>query len=216
MTVTQILDPRAIRSREALLTAATTLLHQHHAASITATDVVREAQVSRPTLYQHFGDLTSLFIAAAEARLRTLFSVTLQPVDDEYAAGRDSITQLLEQLRAESDFFFHATRGPSGYAVLQALALVLAERLESHSPVRAIMDLSTTPPRLAEFLAHGTVGMVARWLDSDFTGKNSVEAMTEQIVSLLVFQLENTVPQGTQGAPTTSGISAATNPKKVA
>ncbi|RKW70044.1 TetR/AcrR family transcriptional regulator [Galactobacter caseinivorans] len=216
MTVTQILDPRAIRSREALLNAATVLLHQHHAASITATDVVREAQVSRPTLYQHFGDLTSLFIAATEARLRTLFTATLQPVDDDYEAGRASIIELLEQLRAESEFFFHATRGSSGFAVLQALALVLAERLESHSPVRAILDLEDTPPHLAEFLAHGTVGLVARWLDSDFTGENSVEAMTAQIVSLLAFQLDSAVPQGAQGAPTPSSTTAVTNPKKVA
>lgn len=191
VTETQNVDPRTQRSREALLAAATSLLRGRHAAEITATDVVKEASVSRPTLYQHFGDLPSLFIAASEARLRTLFHDTLPVVvTDDEAAGRDSIRQLLQQLRNDADFFCHATRGPGGYAVLQALSSVLAERLRSHSPLRPVLDTRRAPEHLADFLAHGTVGLVAQWIDSDFSGENTIEAMTNHLVTLLGFQLE--------------------------
>lgn len=182
-----------MRSTEALLSAAESLLRERDAAEITATDVVRRAEVSRPTLYQHFGDLTSLFVAATTDRLHTLFDDALPARQgSDYEAGRSSILHLLEHLRADAQLFLHATRGPGGYAVLKALTGTLAERLRTHSPLRTALDRPGTPAQLDLFLAHGTVGMVADWLESDFSGADSVESMTDRIVTVLAFHLERT------------------------
>lgn len=163
------------------------LLRSRPAAEITASDVVRRAEVSRPTLYQHFGDLPALIASAVEHRLRDLLEDTLGdagPVPDT-EAGRAGVRHLLALLREDADLFRHAAHGPSGYAVLLALAGTLAERLRSHAPWRAALTRPDCPEQLAEFLAHGAVGLVAAWLDSDFTGTDSVDAMTERLMTLL-------------------------------
>ncbi|WP_394163511.1 TetR/AcrR family transcriptional regulator [Galactobacter valiniphilus] len=192
MTETALQDPRAARSRDALLGAAAELLREREASAITATDVVRQAAVSRPTLYQHFGDLPTLFVEATTAHLHSLFDDAL-PHDhaESYESGRSSIEHLLEHLRADAALFRHAIRGPGGHAVLRALTQTLSQRLRTHSPLRTALDSPQTPAQVDEFLAHGTVGLVATWLESDFTGADSVSNMTDRIVALLAFHLAN-------------------------
>ncbi|WP_158588328.1 TetR/AcrR family transcriptional regulator [Galactobacter valiniphilus] len=208
MTETSLQDPRAARSRDALLGAAAELLREREASAITATDVVRQAQVSRPTLYQHFGDLPTLFVAATTAHLHSLFDDAL-PQDhlNSYEAGLASIEHLLEHLRADASLFRHAIRGPGGFAVLRALTDTLTQRLRTHSPLRTALDSPQAPAQVDEFLAHGTVGLVATWLESDFGGADSVAAMTDRIVSLLAFHLAASTgaplaPPAVEQAPT--------------
>src|SRR6478752_2791242 len=52
-------DPRAARSRAALLDAARQLVDARAIGSIAITDVCTLAGVSRPTFYQHFGDIAA-------------------------------------------------------------------------------------------------------------------------------------------------------------
>jgi len=216
VTETSLADPRAARSREALLGSATTLLRERPSEEITATELVRTAQVSRPTLYQHFGDVSTLFVAAAARRLTAIFedeaptpagvgaligSASQQSLE---STGRESIRHLLGRLRSEASFFLHATRGPGGYLVLGALTELLAARLRTHSPLRQALASPGTPAQLDLFLAHGSVGLVAQWLASDFTGPDSVEATTDRLVELLAFQLGSAA---TAPAPQTSPTS---------
>lgn len=197
VTETSLQDPRAARSREALLTAAADLLRQREAASITATDVVRQAQVSRPTLYQHFGDLPTLLVEATTAQLHLLFDDVLpQTPSHTYESGLASIQHLLEHLVADAALFRNAIRGPSGYLVLRALTDALTQRLCTHSPLQSARDNPDSPRQLVEFLANGTVGLVAQWLDSDFSGADSVNNMTQRLVSLLAFHQDRAL--GTQ------------------
>lgn len=182
-------DPRAIRSRQALLAAAAEELRQRPAGAITATDVVKRAKVSRPTLYQHFGDLTSLLVATAREHLAAAFEQLLpSEPQDGMTALRHSMTTLLTALRADAALFRHATRGPGGYQVIQALITVVSERLHTHSPLRTLAGQAGTPPDLERFLATGVVGLVAEWLDTDFLGRDSVASLTDRLMDLMTFQ----------------------------
>src|SRR5690625_7084669 len=67
-------NPRAERSRTALIDAMTSALETLEPGTVlSVAEIARTAGVSRPTLYQHFGDLPNLMRAAAMVRLVALF-----------------------------------------------------------------------------------------------------------------------------------------------
>lgn len=58
-------DPRAIRTRKALVDAVLRLLNDHEVADLNVSQIVKEAGVSRQVFYQHFADRDALIVAAA-------------------------------------------------------------------------------------------------------------------------------------------------------
>src|SRR5690625_848913 len=67
-------NPRAERSRAALIDAMTSALETLEPGTVlSVAEIARTAGVSRPTLYEHFGDLPNLMRDAAMMRLVALF-----------------------------------------------------------------------------------------------------------------------------------------------
>ena len=62
-------DPRAVRTREALISATIALLVDHKVEDLSVSGIVKAAQVSRQVFYEHFQDRDSVVIAAGEAVL---------------------------------------------------------------------------------------------------------------------------------------------------
>lgn len=58
-------DPRALRTRKALVDAVLRLLNDYEVADLNVSQIVKEAGVSRQVFYQHFADRDSLIVAAA-------------------------------------------------------------------------------------------------------------------------------------------------------
>ena len=58
-------DPRALRTRNALVQAVLRLLNDHDVADLNVSQIVKEAGVSRQVFYQHFADRDALILAAA-------------------------------------------------------------------------------------------------------------------------------------------------------
>lgn len=58
-------DPRALRTRKALVDAALRLLNEHEVADLNVSQIVKEAGVSRQVFYQHFADRDALILAVA-------------------------------------------------------------------------------------------------------------------------------------------------------
>ena len=58
-------DPRALRTRKALVDAVLRLLNDHEVADLNVSQIVKEAGVSRQVFYQHFADRDALIVAAA-------------------------------------------------------------------------------------------------------------------------------------------------------
>ena len=58
-------DPRALRTRKALVDAVLRLLNDHDVADLNVSQIVKEAGVSRQVFYQHFADRDALILATA-------------------------------------------------------------------------------------------------------------------------------------------------------
>ena len=58
-------DPRALRTRKALVDAVLRLLNDHEVADLNVSQIVKEAGGSRQVFYQHFADRDALILAAA-------------------------------------------------------------------------------------------------------------------------------------------------------
>ncbi|OFL93638.1 TetR/AcrR family transcriptional regulator [Corynebacterium sp. HMSC055D05] len=58
-------DPRALRTRKALIDATMRLLNDYEVADLNVSQIVKEAGVSRQVFYQHFEDRDALVLATA-------------------------------------------------------------------------------------------------------------------------------------------------------
>jgi AcrR family transcriptional regulator len=185
-------NPRLTRSRQALIRAMTTMLDSNlPAAGMTITDVVRLAGVSRPTFYQHFGDLSALMRGAALARLEATFAkIPDAALGESWTMFvRATFRTLLADLHFHARFYLTALQGPGGYALSADLVGYLAKHLLDASPlgpiIRRRVDADSATGH-AELLAAGTVWHVVRWLETDFTGTNTIDAMVDRISLLLL------------------------------
>jgi len=184
-------DPRAARSKRALIAAGTALLDEHELDELSITQVVAAAGVTRPTFYQHFGDLAELARAAAVARLDTEFErhEPAGPAPGDWLARIEPLVRaLLDHLAAHRDFYRRVLRGPrSGTAVNAAVDLV-ARRILERSPM---LDGADGPESeevrdSVVILSGGIVWLLSNWLTTPLTGRDSVEAMAHRISVQLV------------------------------
>jgi AcrR family transcriptional regulator len=89
-------DPRAVRSREAMLAAATALLAEDGLEAVTHQTVAARAGVGRATVYRHWPQLLDLRLAGLSVTERALPS---PPADLRAASGGDPRAELAYQLR---------------------------------------------------------------------------------------------------------------------
>ena len=75
------IDPRAQKSRESLIRVMVSALDENPQPP-SVSELVRRAGASRPTFYQHFGDIPTLMHAAAMARLEEAFATLPQQASD--------------------------------------------------------------------------------------------------------------------------------------
>lgn len=183
-------DPRLIRSRELLLSAITTALDRPGDEQPSITELCAEAGVSRPTFYQHFGDVPSLIEAAAVERMHALFAAVapVAPQTDWEGAVPRVVRGLLEGLLGHADFFRRVLSGGTARAVQESVVAFLAQRLLTFSPLA-----ERTPgegdharvERFAVFLAAGTTWLVVGWLLDGEARRPAAEASAD-IAELLV------------------------------
>lgn len=183
-------DPRATRSKRALIAAATELIDAHDLDELSITQVVAAAGVTRPTFYQHFADLPELASAAAIERLGAEFSrheassasgpwlEQLEPV----------VRELLEHLAAHRGFYRRVLQGTRTATATNAAVDLVVRRLLERSPL-----LATVPDADSEevrdsvvILSGGIVWMLSNWLATPLTGRDSVAAMAHRISVQLV------------------------------
>ncbi|MWV48807.1 hypothetical protein GRS96_05885 [Rathayibacter sp. VKM Ac-2803] len=162
-------DPRLTRSRDLLTAAITTALDRPGDAQPSITELCAAAGVSRPTFYQHFGDVPSLIEAAAVERMHALFAAAT-PVSSaqewEPAVPR-VVHGLLDGLLVHADFYRRVLTGGTARAVQESVVAFLARRLLTFSPLAAREPGAgdhARVERFATFLAAGTTWLVVGWL----------------------------------------------------
>ncbi len=89
-------DPRAVRTREALVSATIDLLATNRVDQLSVSGIVKAARVSRQVFYEHFQDRDGVVLAAGEA--------VLAPAYREFAAnfvGDESYPEQVRRLAQE-------------------------------------------------------------------------------------------------------------------
>lgn len=182
-------DPRRTRSRAALIASITELMDAGATPSIT--EIVARAGVSRPTFYQHFGDLPTAFSAAALERLESQFALIAVPADgsvDEKFTTR-AVSGLLEHLRHHRDFYRAVLADATKRGFTDSTVAFLADRIIYESPfgaaLRADADEYTTD-RITT-LAAGLMWLITQWLYEEPTVAQTVDRMTARIIAVLAF-----------------------------
>lgn len=158
-------DPRWARSRALLLEAISGYLDKGVTPSIT--DITVRAGVSRPTFYQHFGDLPTAYASAAVERIEREFSrIPAPPVAEDISEDLllATLTQLFTHQLAHRDFYTTAIRS-GGDALSESLVDFLRTRLTTASPFAARLDAddASTYDQVTA-LAAGVVWLIQHWL----------------------------------------------------
>ncbi|MCL8009935.1 TetR/AcrR family transcriptional regulator [Streptomyces sp. AS02] len=108
-------DPRQVRSREAMVSAATKLLTEGGLEAVTHQAVAARAGVGRATVYRHWPELLGLRLAALEAGMPPLSPA---PEDVRGASGAEPRAELVHYLRQLGERLDDAQAGAVLAAVL--------------------------------------------------------------------------------------------------
>jgi len=168
-------NPRAERSRAALIEAVTEALDEGQPGEVfSVAEIARAAGVSRPTLYQHFGDLPNLMRASAMVRLKSLFDTVppLQPYPTSWRAAAATVLQaLLQELGHRRAFYLAVLDSTAGRDVREDVIEFLASRIIDVPALGAVIKkIESTAEGLREhamFLAAGALWRTERWLRDD-------------------------------------------------
>lgn len=186
-------DPRPARTRAALIEATISALSTAEPGSLSITDLVRAAGVSRPTFYQHFADVNALIHAAALAKLEATLEATFNSLLEADPTASVTLftnsvsTSLLTKLQADAVFFRNVLETSGNSSLVEELVTFLTHRLLGREAVAERLTATTGPLAndYAQFIAAGAAWLTVRWLRTDFTGENTAQAMGERLASMM-------------------------------
>lgn len=179
-------DPRAVRSREQLMRAIAEFLEQGVAPTVT--DIVTRAGISRPTFYQHFGDLQTAYAETGLARVKQQLDLIPMPGVGEASEAQVTPTwmALTTHLHDHHAFYQTALREAGSRRLSDRIVAFIAERIIRVSPLGApYRDLPAGEiPDHILVLAAGLFALIGRWLDGD--EPEAPARMTERIVAVFL------------------------------
>ncbi|WP_406280810.1 TetR/AcrR family transcriptional regulator [Nocardia sp. NBC_00881] len=153
-------DRRVRRSRAALTRAAVALVTERGTAAISITDIAEAADVSRPVVYQQFGDRDTLLLEAALdlARHELL-------ADRTSGVGRDRALAAARHFAEHRVFYRALLTGSCAFALNKGLSGLLVpvnrqivrQLYGSRLDERAVDDLAT-------YLTGGAAAFINTWL----------------------------------------------------
>ncbi len=177
-------DPRVARTRRALIDATADLLVSDDG-ELSVTAIVGRAGLSRPTFYQHFGDIPTLVRAVGIDRLRGAFvrSDASATADDLTTTVQQTLHTLVLQLHADHVLFRRVLHGSASHGVSTAVTDLVIERMRDRGVAGGLGgEQIVSDGRTA--LAAGLTALMIRWLDTDFTGENAPEQMAQRLVDV--------------------------------
>ena len=183
-------DPRAKRSRQALIDALMRILDGTMHANVNISEIVRDAKVSRPTLYQHFGDIPGLARAAFLERSQAVFDKAERMGTDTWEGFTQAhIYQLLKQIDEYRNFYSNMFAGVGGYTVTKDAIAFLADQILTHSRLGVLIESKATvltAQEEAHSLAAGVFWIVEQWVQRFTSNPESVEVMANKVSHLLL------------------------------
>jgi AcrR family transcriptional regulator len=166
-------DERALRTRQALVSAYRGLVSSHAVTDVSVARVVQRAGVTRSSFYAHFANTDDLAVAA----LTEVFDVVASADSASRRQGTEPLAEVSEQSLAEVVAFIADRRVV--YRDLLARADHFALAVEDAFAERSLATLAAAghsvadPVVTARFIAAGVMGVIAWWLReaSDWTAE---------------------------------------------
>ncbi|NIJ21379.1 AcrR family transcriptional regulator [Sphingomonas naasensis] len=121
-------DPRAERTRAAILGAFTELLFSRRYDAIRTADLIAAAGIGRSTFYEHFRGKDDVLVAATEPVLQTLAAAALD------RASPAQLRAMLDHVWRQRGFARRLLEGRTGRMLEARLAAMIAARLEPGAP----------------------------------------------------------------------------------
>lgn len=180
-------DPRSQRTRKALMNAAFSLASTQPVADISVTQIAQEAGVSRPAVYQQFGDVPSVVDAAAGRYIANIFAAIDQKVpvgdDEAYLAGMMEL--FIQGVYEQRDFCRNALNGPSGGRIAAHTIACLSERMGSRLVGKRLSAAGDASADCLTAIAAGEVWLLEEWLNSDFAGRNAPDKIADRMAEVM-------------------------------
>ena len=153
-------DRRVRRSRAALIRAAIAVVTERGTAAVSVTDIAEAADVSRPVLYQQFGDRDSLLLEAALDLVRRELLSERPP-----GRGRDGTLAVARHFAGHRVFYRAMLMSPCAFALNKGLAELLAP--VNRQVVRELFGPradENTVDDLTLYLTGGAAAFINTWL----------------------------------------------------
>lgn len=187
-------DPRAVRTRAAVIEAVLRLARSRPVADITLSDVAADAGVSRGAVYQRFGSLDVLFAEAMHSavdRVRQSAALLAGPTTSPTGRAPQDVREVFAVF-GENRALFAALLGPGGrLACLEAAQEALREAVRE-SLRRLPGDVEDWPvpaETYVEYVAGAVLAVAVGWV-LDARDRTADEAAEE------AWALLSTVPAG--------------------
>jgi AcrR family transcriptional regulator len=176
-------DRRVRRSRAALMHAAITLVSERGTAAVSISDIADAADVSRPVLYQHFGDRDTLLLEAAlDLAARDLLPriTGTAPADPRQRAL--AVARHFADHRA---FYRAMLMSSSGFALNKSLSglLIPVNRLLVQQLSGSTLDPEGAED-LATFLTGGGAAVINTWV-VEGADPLDPEAFTDRLMRMM-------------------------------
>lgn len=152
-------DPRAVRTRRALVDATVELLADHPARELSVTAIVKRAGVSRQVFYEHFADRGSVLFAAAESILGPIYADFVREFEPRrgYAEQVAGLIRSMNERGAEvRSLMDSSTQGKATSYLLGLLTDAIRPDLQAHLEAAGEEAVADT----ARFLAAGTQALL--------------------------------------------------------
>ena len=181
-------DPRAEKTRQAIFEAVRSLI-SHRVASVSVSDIVRTAQISRSSFYAHFGSLDEL----ATAFLRAQFAGIGTEAADENVSGslaaRAGYTRLIGHILEHYPLYSSVLELPLTRTAFDDVVEAYSTRLLQSVFTAADVPENIDPELLTTYVAGGALTSISAWMRGRLD--ISDDELVEQLVGVLpVWALE--------------------------
>jgi AcrR family transcriptional regulator len=181
------LDPRAARTRQAIIDAVHVLVGEEQAA-ITVGAIVEQAQVSRSSFYTQFAGIDELALSVLNDALDDMGAVDTGGGDPHRRVGpgdpaRQRILQFLQHLEENRALYTSVLSLPFSYLTytrfIDTLAGHIAESIEAAGTGKDPVNVRFT----STFVAGGVLATVRLWLQSEPLA--TADDVVEELLALL-------------------------------
>ncbi|WP_416981224.1 TetR/AcrR family transcriptional regulator [Streptomyces sp. T028] len=159
-------DPRVLRTRALLRTAALELASERDADTITMADIAERATVNRATVYQHYKDRDELLLAAMESEITALARAAARcPLAHPPDRMPTELVELFRHVESNATLY-RRMLGPTGTArFVNRLRDLLADEVTAQLGTPGARPSEAPPDDLrAHYLAGAFIGLITQWL----------------------------------------------------